>query len=151
MTALPWLICAVAAIVATVCSTVDGALLSFGPPVQTPAGPAPLIRDRERAHRALTMMRVLAHLTAGAYIARGATLLARPFALRVLIALSFAIALVALTEGAARSIGYGLGSASVGPLMRIVRVVEIILAPAVALGGWIERLLQRLLPSGAHK
>jgi CBS domain containing-hemolysin-like protein len=149
--ALPWLICAAASIVAAICSTVDGALLSFGPPAQTPAGPTPLIRDRERTHRALTMMRVLAHLTAGASIAQGASLLARPFALRVLIATTFAVVLVALTEGAARSIGYELGTGAMGPLVRLVRIVEIVLAPAVALGAWIERVLQRLLPSSAHR
>jgi putative hemolysin len=99
----------------------------------------------------LTMMRVLAHLTAGASIAQGASLLARPFALRVLIATTFAVVLVALTEGAARSIGYELGSASMGPLMKMVRVVEVILSPAVALGAWIERVLQRLLPSSTHR
>jgi CBS domain containing-hemolysin-like protein len=135
--------------VAAACSIADGALLSLDPTATPAEHPGGAIHHRERAHRALSTMRVLAHLTAGAAIARGMVLTHRPFAERALIATVFAVLLVACTEGMARSIGYGLGEQASIALRDFVRVIVFVLRPVVALGAALERALQRVLPTNA--
>jgi CBS domain containing-hemolysin-like protein len=92
---------------------------------------------------------VLAHVGAGAAIAQGLTATQWSFAIRALIAVSLAVALVALGEGLARSIGYGLGSRAFDALREFVRGTTLILRPVVALGAALERSLERVLPSAA--
>src|SRR5690242_11461605 len=106
----PWLICALGAIIAAACSMADGALLAFDPAAAPADHPGGAIHDRERAHRALSALRVLAHVAAGAAIARGVVRTDWLFATKAIVAAAIAIGLVALTEGMARSIGYGLGA-----------------------------------------
>jgi putative hemolysin len=145
----PWLFCALAAIVAAACSMADGALLAFDPagaPAEQPGG---AIHDRERAHRALSALRVVAHVGAGAAIARGVAGINWTLATRALVAVAIAVALVALTEGMARSIGYGLGARAFDALRDFVRGASLLLRPVVALGAALERWLQQVLPT-AH-
>jgi CBS domain containing-hemolysin-like protein len=142
----PWLLCALASIVGAACSIADGALLSFDPAASPAEHPGGAIHDRERAHRALSALRVLAHVGAGAAIAQGLP----PnwtFAMRALTAVVLAVALVALTEGMARSIGYGLGTRAFDALRDFVRGTTLLLRPIVALGAALERSLQRVLPA----
>jgi putative hemolysin len=151
MSVVPWLSCGIAAIVAAACSIADGALLAADPTAAPAEHPGGAIHERERAHRALATARVLAHIAAGAAIAQGTALTGRPFAERTLVAVLFAIALVVLTEGLARSVGYGLGEGAYAALRSFVRAVELVLRPAVALGAAIERWLTRVLPQSSDR
>ena len=146
MSLAPWLGVGLAAVVAGACSVADGALLATDPAAAPSDHPGGAIHRRERTHRALATSRMLAHLAAGASIAQGLALTSRPFAYRVLITVIFAVALVVLTEGVARSIGYGLGERAFLALRRYVRGVELLLIPIVALGAALERMLARVLP-----
>ena len=149
MTLTPWLLCALSAVVGGACSMADGALLSFDPAAAPAEHPGGAIHDRERAHRALSALRVLAHVGAGAAIAQGLWATGWPFATRALVAVLLAIALVALVEGMARSIGYGLGSRAFDALRDFVRATTLLLRPVVALGAALERSLQRVLPAAS--
>lgn len=142
-----WLVCALGAIVAAACSMADGALLAFDPAGAPADQPGGAINDRERAHRALSAMRVVAHVTAGAGVARGIAATEWTFSTKALVAAVIAIALVALTEGMSRSIGYGLGSRAFDALRDFVRGTTLLLRPVVALGAALERWLQMVLPS----
>ena len=149
MTFTPWLLCALAAVVGGVCSMADGALLSFDPAASPAEHPGGAIHDRERAHRALSALRVLAHVGAGAAIAQGLTATGWSFATRAVVAVLLAVALVALVEGMARSIGYGLGSRAFDALRDFIRVTTMLLRPVVALGAALERSLERVLPAAS--
>ena len=149
MTLTPWLLCALSAVVGGACSMADGALLSFDPAAAPAEHPGGAIHDRERAHRALSALRVLAHVGAGASIAQGLWATGWPFATRALVAVLLAIALVALVEGMARSIGYGLGSRAFDAMRDFVRATTLLLRPVVALGAALERSLERVLPAAS--
>ncbi len=149
MTLTPWLLCALAAVVGGACSMADGALLSFDPAASPAEHPGGAIHERERAHRALSALRVLAHVGAGAAIAQGLWATGWPFATRALVAVLLAVALVALVEGMARSIGYGLGSRAFDALRNFVRATTMLLRPVVALGAALERSLERVLPAAS--
>jgi putative hemolysin len=149
VTVVPWLLCALAAVVGGACSVADGALLSFDPAGAPAEHPGGAIHDRERAHRALSALRVLALVGAGAAIARGLAVTGWSFAIRALAAVVLAVALVALVEGMARSIGYGLGSRAFDALRDFVRGTVLLLRPVVALGAALERSLQRVLPAAS--
>jgi putative hemolysin len=142
----PWLICTLAAVVGGACSMADGALLAFDPAGAPAEHPGGAIHDRERAHRALSAVRVLAHVTAGAAIARGLGATSWSFASRAIAAVVLAVVLVALIEGMARSVGYGLGTKAFEALRNFIRVTELLLRPIVALGSALERSLERVLP-----
>ena len=147
MIVIPWLSCALASVVGAACSVADGALLAFDPAASPAEQPGGAIHERERAHRALSALRVLAHVAAGAAIAQGLGAAGWSFATRALTALLLAVALVALTEGMARSIGYGLGPRAFDVLRDFVRGTTLLLRPIVALGAALERSLQRVLPA----
>jgi CBS domain containing-hemolysin-like protein len=149
MTLTPWLLCALAAVDGGACSLADGALLSFDPAAAPAEHPGGAIHDRERAHRALSALRVLAHVGAGAAIAQGLSATGWPFATRAFAAVLLAIALVALVEGMARSIGYGLGSRAFDALRDFIRATTLLLRPVVALGAALERSLERVLPAAS--
>jgi CBS domain containing-hemolysin-like protein len=143
---LPWLGAAIAAMMAAACSIADGSLLAADPAGAPSLHPGGAIHGREQTHRALATMRLLAHLAAGAAVAQGAAMTTRPFSQRALIAVISAVVLVVLTEGVARSIGYGLGERVFTSLRPFVRGIELLLRPVVALGSAIERWLSRVLP-----
>ena len=149
MSVTPWLFCALGAIVAAASSMADGALLAFDPAASPAEHPGGAIHDRERAHRALSALRVIAHVGSGAAIARGVADLDWTLVGRASLAVAIAVALVALTEGMARSIGYGLGTKAFDALRDFVRGAALLLRPIIALGAALERWLQRVLPT-AH-
>jgi magnesium and cobalt exporter, CNNM family len=149
VTLTPWLLCALAAVVGGACSVADGALLSFDPAGAPAEHPGGAIHDRERAHRSLSALRVLAHVGAGAAIARGLAVTGWSFAIRALVAVVLAVSLVALVDGMARSVGYGMGSRAFDALRNFVRGTALLLRPVVALGAALERSLQRVLPAAS--
>src|SRR5262245_1633300 len=109
MNAIPWLLSLAGAALAALCAAADGALLSLDRDDQQTPPRACGITDQERTHRTLAMARVLAYLTAGAAAAQGASIASRSFAGAVFLSVSFSIVVVAIAEGAARSVGYSLG------------------------------------------
>ena len=142
-----WLVCALGAMIAAACSMADGALLAFDPAAAPADHPGGAIHDRERAHRALSALRVVAHVMAGAGIARGVAATSWTFGAKAAVAVLIAIALVALTEGMSRSVGYGLGARAFDSLRDFVRGTSLVLRPVVALGSALEGWLQLVLPA----
>jgi putative hemolysin len=145
----PWLVCVLFTLIAAACSVADGALLAFDPSASPAEHPGGAIHERERTHRALSALRVLAHVGAGAAIAQGLVVSGWSFAERALVAILLAVMLVAASEGMARSIGYGLGSRAFDALRDFVRGTTLLLRPVVALGSALERSLQRVLPASS--
>jgi len=144
----PWLVCILCTLIAAASSVADGALLAFDPSAAPAEHPGGAIHERERSHRALSALRVLAHVGAGAAIAQGLVVNGWSFAARAIAAVLLAVVLVAVSEGMARSIGYGLGSRAFDALRDFVRGTTLLLRPVVALGSALERSLQRVLPAG---
>ena len=146
MNAVPWLVSLAAAALAALCAAADGALLSLDRDDQTTPPSAFGITDQERTHRTLAMARVLAYLTAGAAAAQGASIASRSVAGAIFLSVAFSVVVVAVAEGAARSIGYGLGGEGLLRLRWVVRIVQYVLAPVVWVGERIDALLYRMLP-----
>jgi putative hemolysin len=145
MNAVPWLVSLASAALAALCAAADGALLSLERGDEMPRTDF-VISDHERTHRALAMARVLSYLTAGAAAAQGASIASRSLAGAIVLSVAFSVLIVALAEGAARSIGYGLGAEAMVRLRWVVRVVLYVLSPVVWIGERIAALLSRVLP-----
>ncbi|HKO16095.1 MAG TPA: hemolysin family protein [Gemmatimonadaceae bacterium] len=144
----PALLLALAVVaVAMLGSMIDGALRSLDPTGAPAARPGGAIHERERLHRAMATTRVIAYLTAGALLAHGTALSARPAAIRMLVACGGAVVLVALIEGAARTFGYRHGEQVRRRLQPYARAATAVLGPATALGVALEGALRRLLPA----
>lgn len=144
---LPELLVALLAVgLAALSSSVDGALRSLDPTGAPAARPGGEIHERERLHRAMSAVRVIAYLTAGALLAHGSTLAGRPPLVRVLIAILGSVVVVALIEGAARAYGYHHGQRTLRALQPYARGVAMLLGPALGLGVALEQALRRLLP-----
>jgi len=146
MNAVPWLISFAGAALAALCAAADGALLSLDRDEDTAPARHFGISEQERTHRALTMARVLAYLTAGAAAAQGASIASRSTAGAIFLSVSFSVIVVALAEGAARSMGYSLGAEALVRLRWVVRLVRYSLAPVVWVGEYIDALLYSVLP-----
>jgi CBS domain containing-hemolysin-like protein len=133
--------------VAAVCALADGALRAAAPhrPGEEPPslGGTP---ERERMHRALSFARLLAFTTAGAAAAVALRLDIRAHAAAAALGAAAAVAVVFAAESCARAAGDALGAAALAAVYPVVRAIEWLLAPAVALGARIDRGLQRLLP-----
>jgi len=137
-----------AALVAGLAAFADGALLGLDedePP--SDARVAALLARRERAHRALAFARILAQLLAGA--TASLALIASewvPAALLAPLVVLAGIALVGIAEVGARAAGDAAGERGLRGLMPAVEGLEILLAPAVAFGLWVEAALHKVLP-----
>jgi putative hemolysin len=128
-------------LIAALLAAVDGALLASGH-----AATRKILDDPERTHRALAAARVLAHLVTGAAIAL-AIVAIRPSAFVAgWSSLLLVLADVSLVEGAARGAGYARGAVVVARLAPSAIVVDLLLRPVTALGGFIESLLGRAMP-----
>lgn len=150
MTVIALLFLVLGALLATVCATADGALLSLDPDDRLPPAIAELRSRRERIHRALAFARVLGQLGAGVGVA---LLLVRFPAARWLTALVIiltAFLLVGLSESIARSVGDARAIAVASRLSRMIVWVEGVLSPVVVLGEVIDRGLNSLLPRPAQ-
>jgi len=137
---------AIGALLATLCATADGALLSLDPEDHLPPAIAELRSRRERIHRALAFARVLGQLGAGV----GVALLLFRFPasgwLTALVIVFTAFLLVGLSESIARSVGDVRAVAVTARLSRLIVAVEGVLSPVVILGEAIDRGLNSLLP-----
>src|SRR5439155_13847254 len=96
----PALVVAAGAVVlAALAAAADGALLGGDPEPEPPAPTVGRLRPGEAAHRALSLARVLAHLAAGAAIARGLDLSDQGGPGGVLAMIAAALVTVMLVEG----------------------------------------------------
>ena len=137
----------VAAVLAALCATADGALLSVDEAeASTNRRVAELLADRERMHRTLAFARVLALLVSGAGLALAVDLHVRPVLERTLLAAGMALAVVALAESTARAIGDALAGRALVRLSPLVTVLEIALAPVTWSAAKLDAALQRAFP-----
>jgi putative hemolysin len=137
-----WLVLALLSVgAAAVFAAADGALLATGH-----ASPEPLISHPERAHRALALGRVLAHLLTGTALALAMARLAWPPAVGLTIAIVLLLANVAVVEGAARLVGFSRGMPMLQRLSGLIAVADKLLLPITWVGGAVERGLSRALP-----
>lgn len=143
----PALAVAVGAVfIAALAAAADGALLG-GDPDPEPAPPVVGgLRQRELAHRALALTRVLAHLAAGAALARALELTQADGARGVLWMMAAALVTVMLVEGIGRSLGFATAPRFAIQLAPLVRVLEIVLAPVLKAGVMLDLMFERFLP-----
>ncbi|HXD49918.1 MAG TPA: hypothetical protein VN600_14150, partial [Gemmatimonadaceae bacterium] len=140
-----WIVAGLALLGATVCAMADSALLALhasGAAAVSDAG----LADRERTHRALSMGRVLSYIAAGASIAQALSFDRIEVVPRALATALAAIVACTIAEGFGRSIGYANPPAVHAGLATFARVVAVLLRPAVALGGAIDRTLHKIIP-----
>lgn len=133
----------VAVAFASACALADGALLT---PSRAGQVGTRWPHDVERAHRALALARICSHLAAGVAIPALTGLQSDPHLGTVLMSIAIALAVVAIVEGAARSIGQALGPRAVDRLGPFVRIVEGALAGPLALAHAADASLLRLIP-----
>ncbi len=126
----------------------DGALLGVEPEEPDATRPAAaLLRQRELAHRALALTRVLAHLVAGAALARGLGIQRGDGLRGALEALAAALVIVIFVEGAARSFGFATAPRLATIFAPLVRVLAIVLSPVLRAGEALDSAFERLLPA----
>ena len=143
----PALVVAAGAVVlAALAAAADGALLGGDPEPEPPAPTVGRLRPGERAHRALSLARVLAHLAAGAAIARGLDLTGDDKLAGVVWMIVAALVTVILVEGIARAIGFATAPLIAFVLSPLVSALEIVLAPVLRAGVALDALFERFLP-----
>ena len=137
-----WLVVAtVTMVAAALLAAADGALLATGP-----SSPKTGIADPDRAHRALALGRVLAHLLIGMALAMALQATPWNFTLRATAAIVVLVASVTIVEGYARSAGYARGLPMVQRLAPLVTIADLLLFPLTKAGSVVEAALGRLLP-----
>jgi CBS domain containing-hemolysin-like protein len=137
---LTWALVAVVAVaVSALLAIADGALLAATRPEQRR-----LVGDPERAHRALSLVRMLAHLLTGMAIALAIVDLGAHFATVALTGILVLLVTVALVEGIARESGQRRGLDET--LISATRFTNLLFMPVTALGALFERILARALP-----
>ena len=140
-----WILSIAATITATVLAIADSALLAFhASEASAPSDAA--FAERERLHRALSMGRVLAYITAGAALALSLQLASMPLMPRIGVIAVVAIVVCTIAEGMARAIGYANPATTYARLTPIAKAVAAVLSPAVALGAAIERAFNAIIP-----
>jgi putative hemolysin len=143
----PWLIVAtVTMVAAALFAAADGALLATGH-----TSPRQVIADPDRAHRALALGRVLAHLLIGAALALAFQATGWPLGVMITVAILLLIVSVTIVEGFARSAGYARGMGMVQRLAPVVAVADLLLFPLTWAGGVVEGALGRILPPADAK
>src|SRR5215831_9977844 len=143
-----WLLAVAATLVAAVLAAADSALLAFHASDASLTSNASFA-DRERAHRALSMGRVLAFITAGAALAEALPLPAMSPGARVLSAAIAAIVICTIAEGVGRAVGYSDPPTMQRRLAPVTEAAAVLLSPAVALGPAIDRGLHAIIPPPA--
>ncbi len=147
MSPAPLVIAIAAVAVATLAAVADGAMLGGDAETEPPQSPLNGSRQRERAHRALALARVLLHLIAGAGIAIGLGIQRGDGITGALKALGTALLVTVIVEGFGRSIGFSKARSARQTLAPFVRLVEAGLSPVLRVGIMIDGLFERLLPA----
>ena len=148
--AIAMIIAALASAGAGVFAYADGALLAIDPE-QLPSDPAlapvaPLVRRRDRAHRALAFARVALQLGAGASCAVAIHRVEGFATIPLLAFVVGGVVLVVLSETTARDAGDRAGAGALERIRTFVELLERGLSAVVLLGEWMDATLSRLLP-----
>lgn len=132
---------------AALCAVADGALLAEALPVGPGAEPPDPGRTArvERAHRSLAAARVVAQLVVGAAIAAVVAPGDTPGAAALAAGLGLGLLAVVLSEGVARMLGDAMGPAAAQRLDGVVGAAELLMAPVVRVGAWLDRQLAAVL------
>jgi CBS domain containing-hemolysin-like protein len=146
MNAPALVVAAGAILIATLAAAADGALLGGDPEPEPAPEVVGALRRGERAHRALALSRLLAHLVAGAAVARLIDLKRGDGLQGAAIALVAALAIVIVVEGIARSLGFATAPRFMLTFAPMVRALELLLAPILHLGVMLDRFFERLMP-----
>src|SRR5688572_11030876 len=146
VTVIALLFIAAGTLLATLCATADGALLSLDPDDRLPPAIAELRGRRERIHRALGFARVLGQLGAGIGVAFILYRFPASAWLTAAVVVVTAFLLVGISESIARSVGDARAIDIAGRLSRLVVFIEGVLSPVVLLGEGIDRGLNSLMP-----
>jgi putative hemolysin len=145
---IAWLIAVTTTFIAAVLATADSALLAFHAS-QASAASNLSVPERERSHRALSMGRVLAFITAGAALAEALPLNEMTGGARALVAAFSAVVICTLAEGVGRAVGYSNPATVARRLEPVTQAARVLLSPAVALGAAIDRALNVIIPPPA--
>ena len=132
---------------ATLASAADGALLGGDLEPEPSPSVVGVLRHRERAHRALALARVLAHLVTGAALARVLGITAESGLRGALVALVAALLVVIVVEGVGRSLGFATAPRFAFTFAPLVRALEMILSPVLQGGVALDRLFERMMPA----
>jgi CBS domain containing-hemolysin-like protein len=147
MNALSLVVAAGAVVLASLAAAADGALQG-GDPEPEPAPPVVgQLRKRERAHRALALTRVLAHLVAGAAVVHWLTLQPRHGLVGTMVAIAVALIIVIIVEGVCRSIGFVTAPRVAVTLAPLIDALDVLLWPVLRVGIALDRLFERILPA----
>ena len=143
-----WIIGSVAAFGATMLCMADAALLAAHAvdAGDDESASVALRTDRERTHRALSMARIVAYVTASAALAQPLHLASLPWMERVIVGALTVAVIVMLAEGAARELGDAGGGMVLAHLAPLVSSVCFVLRPATALGAALERTINAVIP-----
>jgi putative hemolysin len=136
-----------AVVIATLAAAADGALLGGDPEPEPAPAVVGVLRQRERAHRTLALARVLAHLIAGAALARSLGLERGDGIRGAVVALVAALVVVIVVEGIARSLGFATAPRFILAFAPLVRALELVLSPVLRAGVSLDSLFERLMPA----
>jgi len=150
--ALAWIVGAVAAAVAAALACADSAIMAnwaIAGSVATQSVEAPRRADRERAHRAVAMARVLAYIAAGACFAHPIATAFPRIPVRIVATIVLVLVVAWLTEGVGRSLGYAHSETLLRRLHPLIVAIRVLLSPAVALGAAVEHSIDSVMPAEA--
>ena len=146
MSAVPFVVAGGAVLLAALAAGADGALLG-GDPDPEPSPPVVgVLRRGERSHRALALTRVLAHLVAGAALARGLGLVRGDGVRAWGIAFVAALLVVIVVEGISRSLGFATAPRLAIAFSPLIRLLDTLLSPVLRLGAMLDSLFERVMP-----
>jgi putative hemolysin len=144
---VPIVVAGGAVAIAALAAAADGALLG-GDPAPEPAPPVVgVLRRRERAHRALALARVLAHLVAGGAVAHGLGLDPTDGPSGAAAGFVAALVIVIIVEGLSRSVGFATAPRLAFVLRPLIRMLELLLSPILRIGAALDSLFERLMPA----
>jgi CBS domain containing-hemolysin-like protein len=136
-----------AVVLAALAAAADGALLGGDPEPEPAPSVVGVLRWRERAHRALSLARVLAHLVAGAALARLFGLQRGDGLPGAGIAFLAALIVVILVEGVSRSLGFATAPRLALAFSPLIRLLDLVLSPILHAGVALDALFERLMPA----
>jgi CBS domain containing-hemolysin-like protein len=139
---------AIAAVgIATLAAAADGALLGGDPEPEPAPSVVGALRTRERAHRTLALSRVIAHLVAGAALARVMGIQRGDGLPGATAALAAALVVGIIVEGIGRSLGFATAPRFILAFAPLVRLLETLLSPALRAGVALDSFFERLMPA----
>ena len=158
MSVLPWFVAGGGAVFAAICAAADGALLADAPTFTLAERTGVTSVDeltnentrsrfeRERAHRALSYGRLLAHGTVGGAVAMALGLSEQATLPTVTILVLAGLVAVMVAESLARAIGDAFGDRVSERLRGFTSFVQLLFAPVTRLGERIERAFTTVIP-----